>query len=38
LPFHHLSFYTTAIARQPRLDRCRSFQEFRSATGAATHE
>ncbi len=38
LPFHHLSFYTTAIARQPRLDRCRSFQASRLAVGVLTHE
>jgi hypothetical protein len=24
-PFYHLSFYTVVIAREPRLDRCRSF-------------
>ena len=38
LPFEHLSFYTTAIARQPRLDRCRSFNESRSAVDVFTHE
>jgi len=38
LPFHHLSFYTTAIAQQPRLDRCRSFQAFRLAASVLTHE
>jgi hypothetical protein len=38
LPFDHLSFYTTAIARQPRLDRCRSFNALRSASGVLTHE
>jgi SAM-dependent methyltransferase len=38
LPFDHLSFYTTAIARQPRLDRCRSFHRSRSAVDVFTHE
>jgi SAM-dependent methyltransferase len=38
LPFDHLSFYTTAIARQPRLDRCRSFDALRSAFGVLLHE
>ncbi len=38
LPFDHLSFYTTAIARQPRVDRCRALNAFRSAPGVLTHE
>jgi len=38
LPLDHLSFYTTAIARQPRLDRCRSFIALRSESGVFTHE
>jgi hypothetical protein len=25
LPFHHLSFYTAVLAREPRLDRCHAF-------------
>jgi hypothetical protein len=32
LPFGHLSFYTTAIARRPRLDRCESFHASRSVS------
>jgi SAM-dependent methyltransferase len=38
LPLRHLSFYTAAIARQPRLDRCRSFNASRSESGVFTHE
>ena len=38
LPFDHLSFYTTAVARQPRLDRCRSFHALRSTVGLFNHE
>ncbi len=38
LPLNHLSFYTAAIARQPRLDRCWSFCALRSASGVLTHE
>jgi SAM-dependent methyltransferase len=38
LSLDHLSFYTTAIAYRPRLDRCRSFQAFRSASGVVAHE
>jgi SAM-dependent methyltransferase len=38
LPFDHLSFYTAAIARQPRVDRCRSFNGSRSAVDVFTHE
>jgi hypothetical protein len=38
LPFHHLSFYTVVVARQPRLDRCRSFQASRSEPGVLVHE
>jgi hypothetical protein len=38
LPFDHLSFYITAIAHQPRLDRCRSFLVLGSASGILTHE
>jgi SAM-dependent methyltransferase len=33
LPFHHGSFYTTAIARRPYLDRCRSLDSSRSESG-----
>ena len=33
LPFRHLSLYTTAIARSPRLDRCQSFHALRSVSG-----
>jgi hypothetical protein len=33
LPFGHLSLYTTAIARSPRLDRCQSFHALRSGSG-----
>jgi hypothetical protein len=32
LPFSHLSIYTTAIARKPRLDRCQSFHTLRSVS------
>jgi hypothetical protein len=35
LPFGHFSFYTTAIARRPRLDRCQSFDALRSASSVA---
>ncbi len=38
LPFRHLSFYTTAIARQPRLDRCGSVNASRSESGVLAHE
>jgi hypothetical protein len=38
LPFDHFSFYTAAIARQPRLDRCRSFSMLRAASGVLAHE
>ena len=38
LPLDHLSFYITAIAHQPRLDRCRSFYALRSASGMLTYE
>jgi hypothetical protein len=38
LPFDHLSFYTTAIARRPRLDRCRDFNAVRAASSALAHE
>jgi SAM-dependent methyltransferase len=38
LPFDHLSFYTAATARQPRLDRCRSFNRSRSAVDVFTNE
>jgi hypothetical protein len=38
LPFEHLSFYTTAIACRPRMDRCHSFNVSRSSSGALTHE
>jgi hypothetical protein len=38
LPLDHASFYTTAIAHRPRLDRCRSFDALRSASPALAHE
>jgi SAM-dependent methyltransferase len=38
LPFEHLSFYTTAVASGPRLDRCRSFNALRTESGVLTHE
>jgi hypothetical protein len=38
LPFHHLSFYTAAIACRPRLDRCRNFNVLRAASGMLAHE
>lgn len=38
LPFEHLSFYTTAVARRPRLDRCRHFHALRSTVGLFSHE
>jgi hypothetical protein len=34
MPSAHLSFYTAAIAREPRLARCRSFLSARSAEAA----
>jgi SAM-dependent methyltransferase len=37
-PLIHLSFYTTIIACRPRIDRCRSFDVSRTASGALTHE
>jgi hypothetical protein len=37
-PLQHLSFYTTAIARQPRLDRCVAFEALRLERGALAHE
>ncbi len=36
LPFIHLSFYTTVIARHPRIDRCRSFNVSRTLSGAVS--
>jgi len=36
--FEHLSFYTTAIARRPRLDRCRSFNALRIESSVFIHE
>jgi SAM-dependent methyltransferase len=38
LPLKHLSFYTAAIARGPRLDRCRAFSALRTESGVFTHE
>jgi hypothetical protein len=38
LPHDHLSFYTVAIARQPRLARCLAFQASRSERGTLAHE
>jgi hypothetical protein len=38
LPFQHLSFYTAAIARAPRLDRCRSFNALRTESGVLSHD
>jgi SAM-dependent methyltransferase len=38
LPFEHLSFYTTAIAGAPRLDRCESFNALRTESGVFSHE
>jgi hypothetical protein len=38
LPFDHLSFYTTAVARRPRLDRCRHFRALRSTVDLFNHE
>jgi SAM-dependent methyltransferase len=38
LPLEHFSFYTTAIARGPRLDRCRSFLALRTESGVFSHE
>ncbi len=38
LPLQHLSFYTTATARRPRLDRCRSFNALRIERRVLTHE
>jgi len=38
LPFRHFSFYTTAIASQPRLDRCRNFNTARTESGVLAHE
>jgi SAM-dependent methyltransferase len=37
-PFDHLSFYTLGIASRPHVDRCRSFNALRSASGVLTHE
>jgi SAM-dependent methyltransferase len=38
LPFEDLSFYTAAVAAQPRLDRCRSFNALRSEFKTSLHE
>src|SRR3984957_16923609 len=38
LPFQHLSFYTTAIAGAPRLDRCESFNALRTESRVFSHE
>jgi hypothetical protein len=38
LPFQQLSFYTVAVARAPRLDRCQSFHALRSESGVLSHE
>jgi hypothetical protein len=32
LPFDNLSFYTTAVSRQPRVDRCRNLIAMRAAS------
>jgi len=37
-PTDHLSFYTAAIARAPRLERCRRFNALRTESGVLTHE
>jgi len=37
-PVEHLSFYTTAIASAPRLNRCKSFNGLRTESGVASHE
>jgi hypothetical protein len=37
-PLAHVSFYTAAIARAPRLDRCRSFNALRTESGVFSHE
>jgi hypothetical protein len=38
LPFAHLSFYTAATARHPRLDRCRAYHARSEHLGAPPHE
>jgi hypothetical protein len=38
LPFANLSFYTVAIARSPRNDRCRTFCVEQTRLGALAHE
>jgi hypothetical protein len=38
LPLAHLSFYTTAIACRPHIDRCQAFSVRRAALGAHAHE
>jgi len=38
LPFAHLSFYTAAIAWDPRLDRCRAFLACAEHIGEPAHE
>ena len=38
LPVEHLSFYTTATASAPRLNRCKSFNGLRTESGVASHE
>jgi SAM-dependent methyltransferase len=38
LPLKHLSFYTTAIARSPRLDHCRLLNEARVPFRVPSHE
>lgn len=38
LPGKHLSFYTAAIARGPRLDRCRDFSVLKTESGVFSHE
>ena len=37
-PLDHLSFYTAAIARAPRLERCLGFNALRTGSGVLTHE
>lgn len=38
LPFGHLSFYTAAVAGQPRIDRCQNFNALRASPGVFSHE
>jgi SAM-dependent methyltransferase len=38
LPFHQFSFYTAALARAPRLDRCLIFNARRTQSGVCSYE